>query len=264
MNKALRLAGRVASQPLRDLMEAMERTVAAGPRPWPALALFLAAAVAGWFVYVPFHELLHVAGCEVTGGDVDRMTLDPAYGGRLLAALLPFVEPGGDYAGRLTSFRTNGSDLCYLATDAAPFLLTLLGVPLLKHATKKGAPALAGAATILALAPFVSLSGDYFEMGSVIVTRATAPFERPPEPYSGAEGMMALRSDDLPALVRSVAADPASFGENVPGGLAAVVAVILTSSAVALLLAFATYAAGHGLAARWEARGAAAREAAGG
>lgn len=258
------MAGRAVSQPLRDLVEALERTVAAAPRPWPRLVLFAAAAVLAWFVYVPVHEMLHVAGCLATGGEVHRVSIDPLYGGRLLSAIVPAVEAGGDYAGRLTSFRTNGSDLCYLATDAAPFLLTLVGVPLLRAATLRRSAAVAGAATILALAPFVSLTGDYFEMSSVIVTRATAPFERPPEPYSGASGLMALRSDDLPSLLKSVAEDPAPFLAGVRGGRVSVAAVILLSALSALLLAFATYGAGHALARWWTASRPAAEEPAGG
>jgi len=255
MGSTLRAAGRVAAMPLRDIVDALDRTAASGPRPWFGMSLFVMAAAAGWFVYVPVHELLHVAGCEATGGDVHRMTLDPIYGGRLLASWFPIVEPGGEHAGRLTSFETHGSDLCYLATDAAPFLMTLAGVPLLRIAVRRGSPAFAGAATVLALSPFLSLTGDYFEMASVIVTRATAPFEIPPEPYSGATGLMALRSDDLPALLREVASDPQAFAEGVAGGLPAVAAVIALSAAAAVVLAFATYSAGDLIARRWAAAG---------
>ena len=58
----------------------------------------------------------------------------------------------------------------------------------------------------------------------MIVTRAAAPFETPPEPYSGAGGVMALRSEDLPALVRRGAADPAALSDGVAGGVGAVAA----------------------------------------
>lgn len=248
MGRAVRACWHLASQPIRDITEAMDRTVASGERPWCRLAIFIVAAVACWFVYVPVHELLHVAGCELTGGDAQRLTLSPIYGGRILAAILPTAAAGGEYAGRLEGFRTYGSDLRYLATDAFPFLLTLAGVPLLRSASRRRTPTLAGAASVLALAPFISLTGDYFEMGSVIVTRATAPFDLPPEPFSVSSGLMALRSDDLPALVARISNNPGAFSDGVPGGIATVAGVIAISALTALLLAVITYTAGHGVA----------------
>ena len=113
---------RLLFRPALDLLRGEARCVR---RPLDLLALALGLA-AGWFVYVPVHELLHAAGCATTGGTVTRLEIAPLYGGALLARIFPFVVPGGDYAGRLSGFDTRGNDLVYLATDLAPFVLTLL------------------------------------------------------------------------------------------------------------------------------------------
>src|SRR5258708_7146966 len=91
---------------------------AAGRRPpaagGAALAWAGAGLLAGGWVYVPAHELLHAAACRLAGGEVRRLEIAPLYGGTALARLLPFVAAGGDYAGRLSGFDTRGSDLVYL------------------------------------------------------------------------------------------------------------------------------------------------------
>ena len=74
--------------------------------------------------YVPLHGLLHAFGCELGGGRVWRLKIDPLYGGALLARWLPFVEAGGEYAGRLAGFDTAGSVAVHLFTTGLPFLLT--------------------------------------------------------------------------------------------------------------------------------------------
>jgi len=151
----------------------MESQVIRAERPYAALFVTVLAGVAAWWIYVPIHELLHALGCWVTGGAVSRLEIAPEYGGALLAHVFPFVVSGGDYAGRLSGFDTHGSDLVYLATDAAPFLLSIvLGVPLLRASNRGRRPVRFGTAVVLALAPFYSLTGDYYEMGSILVTRA--------------------------------------------------------------------------------------------
>ena len=55
-------------------------------------------------------------------------------------------------------------------------------------------------------------------------------------------------------------ASPGSFTDGVPGGIATVAGLIALSALVALLLALATYAAGHGLALYLESRGGTDRE----
>jgi hypothetical protein len=47
-----------------------------------------------------------------------RLEIDPLYGGALLARWLPFVEAGGEYAGRLSGFDTAGSDATSGVDDA--------------------------------------------------------------------------------------------------------------------------------------------------
>ena len=154
--------------------------------------------MAAWIAYVPFHELLHAFGCMATGGDVRELQIQPLYGGLLLAKVLPFVRSGGEYAGRLTQFDTRGSDLTYLATDLAPFLLTLLGAfPLLAMARRRKSAVILGAGLVLASAPLVSLTGDLYEMGSIVVTAGVGAL-----PVWGAVGdPEAIRSDDLLALL---------------------------------------------------------------
>jgi hypothetical protein len=121
------------SQPLRDLLAAMEAQILRASHPKRALVIVLVAGVASWWVYVPVHELLHALGCYVTGGSVTELQIAPEYGGALFARFLPFVVGNSEYAGRLSGFDTHGSDVIYLATDALPFLLTVFfGVPLLK------------------------------------------------------------------------------------------------------------------------------------
>src|SRR5262249_2715862 len=70
--------------------------------------------LAGWWIYVPVHELLHAAGCRLTGGGVTRLEIGAVYGGALLSRVLPFVVAGGEDAGRLSGFDTHRSDRIYL------------------------------------------------------------------------------------------------------------------------------------------------------
>src|SRR6185503_3402963 len=203
--------------PVRDLLRGQGRTL--GRR--RDLAWLLAGVFAGWWVYVPVHELLHALACVAAGGGVTRLEVAPLYGGALLARLFPWVVAGGEYAGRLSGFDTRGSDAIYLATDLAPFLLTLFpGVWALRRAARARRPALFGAAVPLALAPFVSLGGDAYEIGSILVTRLP--------PWSNAAAL--LRGDDV-GLVAARVADAA-----VPpwGGFA-------TALLVAVAWAWATY-----------------------
>lgn len=231
-------------QPFVDLLACIEG-VAADPRPYRALALVALAMLATWFVYTPVHELLHVAGCVATGGTVQELEIQPIYGGGLLAQVFPFVVSGGEYAGRLSGFDTGGSDWVYLSTDFAPYLLTvLLGVPLLCLAARRSRPMLLGAAAVLALAPFYSIPGDYFEMGSILTTRLASWLA--PGHALAFEG---LRSDDVFALIGDVIARPAERGLG-EGETAMALVVIAIATALGILLAFLTYALGRRLAVR--------------
>jgi hypothetical protein len=177
-------AGAFFAAPFRDLLRGLDRLLQDGAAAFGWIALGL---VAGWWLYVPLHELLHAAGCVLAGGTVSRLEIDPLYGGGLLARIFPFVHSGSDYAGRLSGFDTRGSDLVYLATDLAPFLLTLFpGVWALRRAARRGKPLLWGASLPFALAPFLSITGDAYEIGSL------AAVHLPP-----ARGLRQLVGDDV-------------------------------------------------------------------
>jgi hypothetical protein len=216
-------------EPLRDWLDAFDACTRAGVRtPLPIIALSL---VVTWWLYVPFHELAHAWGCLLTGGRVTRLEIAEIYGAAWLARVFPYVTVGSEYAGRLSGFDTRGSDLVYLATCALPFALTVfVGVPLLRAAPRardwRGAVML-GAAVPMAFAPFGSLTGDYYEMGSILVSRVVAVF---------APGFAVdrWRSDDLVKLVGMLAPDATASD-----------AVGVTASVlVGVALAFATYWAG--------------------
>ena len=182
------LLGAFFAAPVRDLLSGLDRCLDAG---FSGLLRVFVGLVAGWWIYVPIHELMHAFACLATGGTVSRLEIAPLYGGALLARVLPFVEAGGDYAGRLAGFDTGGSDLVYLATDFGPYLLTLFpGVWALRHAGDRGASFFFGFWLPFALAPFLSLTGDAYEIGSILITNLP--------PWAGLE---ALRSDDLFRLV---------------------------------------------------------------
>ena len=174
-------------RPALDAFRGLDRLLDGG---MPALAKVFLGLGLGWWLYVPVHELLHAGACLAAGGSVERLEIDGMYGGALLAKIFPFVVSGSDYAGRLSGFDTDGNDLVYLATDFGPFLLTLFpGVWLLRHAVLKRRAFLFGLALPLALAPFISLPGDAYEIGSILATRLA--------PWSDATSSALLRGDDV-------------------------------------------------------------------
>jgi hypothetical protein len=214
-----RAALRALLRPATDAWHGLERSLEGG---WPALAWLGAGLLVSWWVYVPVHELLHAAACRLAGGEVTRLQIAPLYGGAVLARLLPFVSAGGAYAGRLSGFDTHGSDPVYLATDLGPFVLTVFpGVWWLRRAARHArrpdtaaaqvrgpaaearprAPAwraaLFGAALPVALAPFLSLTGDAYEIGSILVTRLP--------PWSDPAAQALLRGDDLGLRLDAIA-----------------------------------------------------------
>lgn len=192
---------RLIAAPVRDLTIGLERTLDGRFSRFLVVAIGL---LVGWWIYVPLHELLHAAGCVVGGGTVSRLEIDPIYGGGLLARFLPFVFAGGHYAGRLSGFDTHGSDLVYLGTDLAPFFLTFFpGVWLMRWAARRRRALLFGAALPFALAPFLSLTGDAYEMGSILVTRLPS--------WSGAAWVKELRGDDLLIIASRVLSHPSSI-----------------------------------------------------
>ncbi|HEV2851534.1 MAG TPA: hypothetical protein VHC97_01905 [Thermoanaerobaculia bacterium] len=192
---------RFFTTPWIDAFEGLDRCLDRGIRGIRGLLLTALGLLAGWWVYVPVHELLHAAACQAAGGGVTRLEIDRLYGGAALARVFPFVVPASEYAGRLSGFNTRGSDWIYLATDLGPFLLTLFpGVWALRRAATSRRPALFGAALPFALAPFLSLTGDAYEIGSILVTRL------PPWTASAARNL--LRGDDLCKKAEELAAVP--------------------------------------------------------
>lgn len=214
--------------PVDDYLAALDPFVRA-LSPATAAAV-LGAAVAAWWIYLPLHELLHALGCVAGGGTVTRLEIDAIYGAALLQRIFPFVAVGSRYAGQLTGFDTGGSDLTYLLTDALPFVLTVaVGVPMLRAAGRM-APGVRqalvfGASLPVALAPFISLTGDYYEMASIIVSRLAAPL-------SGL-ALARWRSDDVFLLI-----------ETLPEGTWLDAAGIGAALVLGTVLCFLTYAAG--------------------
>ena len=177
--------------PFRELLHGLDAVLSKDLR---SLLLVGAGLVAGWWIYVPAHELLHALGCWAAGGVVSRLEIDPLYGASWLAKLFPFVVPGGTYAGRLSGFDTRGSDWIYLATDLAPFLLALFpGFWWLRRAARCARPVVFGAALPAAFAPLLSLSGDAYEIASLAVVHLP--------PWSGRRMLV---GDDLGAKVAEV------------------------------------------------------------
>jgi len=184
--------------PARDVLRGLD--MALGGRA-ALLAAVGVGMLVGWWVYVPVHELLHAFACLAAGGEVSRLEVAPLYGGHVLAAWLPWVVAGGDYAGRLAGFDTGGSDLVYLATDFGPYALTIFpGVWWLRWAARRRRAFQFGASLPLALAPFMSLPGDAYEVGSIVVTRLGA-WRRVAE----------LRGDDVAVVAARLAGAPAGL-----------------------------------------------------
>ncbi|HEV7508990.1 MAG TPA: hypothetical protein VGS07_29210 [Thermoanaerobaculia bacterium] len=218
--------------PVRDALLGLDRCLDSGLRGLAFVALGL---FAGWWLYVPLHELLHAAACRVAGGQVSRLEIEALYGGALLARMFPFVVPASDYAGRLSGFNTRGSDLIYLATDLGPFVLTLFpGVWALRRAAAARRPLLFGVALPFALAPFLSLTGDAYEIGSILVTRLP--------PWAAPAVRELLRGDDLGKKVSTLAGMVGPVGAPWGGAALAV--------AIGVLWAFLTYGLGSAVARR--------------
>lgn len=214
---------RLFAEPVRDYLAALD---AMRDRGIPGLAVAGVAFALAWFAYVPIHELFHAWGCLAAGGTVTRLEIAPEYGGALLARVVPFVVSGSDYAGQLTGFDTGGNDAIYLVTVLAPFLLTILiGVPLLKRAARPlgnpgRRPWLLGASLPVAYAPFVSLPGDYYEAGSILVSRA-AQWADPAHPLAR------WRGDDVFKLARELSGAGATGADWLGIGASLVIGIFL-------------------------------------
>lgn len=222
-------------EPLTDVLKGLERCLDVD-RPWLGFTLVFLGLATGWWLYVPIHELLHVVGCLLAGGAVEELEVARIYGGDLLALIFDFVTVGGDYAGRLSGFDDRGSDVIYAITVLMPYLLTLFpGVWLMLDSALRRRAFLFGLALPMSLAPFISLIGDAYELGSILVTQVP--------PWQAEAVSAALRGDDLIKRVEAwLAAPPSPW---LGGALAAMVGA---------LWAFLTYGAGRWLARKLERR----------
>jgi hypothetical protein len=215
--------------PFEDFLSGLERSI--GKSAPINIAVIVVIFVISWWIYVPVHELFHAFGCISGGGTVTELEISPKYGGEILQKILPFVSSGSDYAGQLTGFDTRGSDLIYLLTDFFPYLLTVfIGVPLLRSASRStplGASIRLGIALPIAFAPFISFSGDYYEMGSIIVSRAAVLF-------SPSLDLNRWRSDDLFKLSDGLFFSGGQYGTGDIAG-------VFLSFILGIVLAYGTY-----------------------
>ncbi|MEM7009119.1 MAG: hypothetical protein AAF462_08305 [Thermodesulfobacteriota bacterium] len=199
-----------------------------------ALLLMIICFVVSWWIYVPIHELGHAYGCILGGGTVTELQISPEYGAAILKEFFPFVTVGSDYAGQLTGFDTHGSDLIYLLTDFFPFLLTIfIGVPLLRSAAGSKpiwAALKLGLALPVAFAPFISFSGDYYEMGSIIISKIV-------NAISPAADALRWRSDDTFMLVSEMFFSGEPFS-------ALDIAGVIVSFLLGIVLIYITYMLG--------------------
>ena len=185
---------RLSTEPLHDYLAALN--ICLGRFKIRHLAAIMLSFAVSWWIYVPIHELFHALGCIIGGGHVTKLEIAPIYGADFLKGFFPFVESGSKYAGRLSGFDTHGSDLTYLLTDFFPYILTiLLGVPLLKSVSSRNSASLTnsiifGISLPLAYAPFISVTGDFYEIGSILVSRVAASLVPSVSPER-------WRSDDL-------------------------------------------------------------------
>ncbi len=167
------------------------------------LVMMFAGLVAAWWIYVPLHELMHAWGCLLAGGEVSRLEISPEYGAAWLQDYFPYVVVGSEYAGQLVDFDTRGSDWIYVATVYAPYLLTIYpGIPLFHAMLNRPWPSAMqhlgiGLALPLVIAPFVSLLGDFYELGSIAASQLGQAF------FLGHDTLR-WRSDDLLLLVGEI------------------------------------------------------------
>jgi hypothetical protein len=173
----------------------------------------------------------------LAGGKVYTLELSPVYGADILKNFLPFISPGSEYAGQLTDFDTGGSDMVYLLTVFFPYILTVLvGVPLLRSAASKSSSTGVagciwfGAALPVAYAPFISVAGDYYEMGSILVTRLVSFIFRDFQVHR-------WRSDDLFRIAGDLFFSSDTYK-------AADIAGVSFSLLTGIILVFGTYRAG--------------------
>jgi hypothetical protein len=225
---------RVSTEPLHDYLVALN--ICLGRFRTRNLAAIILSFVFSWWIYVPVHELFHALGCIIGGGQVSRLEISTMYGADFLKGFFHFIEPGSEYAGRLSGFDTHGSDLTYLLTDFFPYTLTIfLGVPLLKSVSSGNSLPLMksvkfGISMPVAYAPFISITGDFYEMGSIIVSRVAASLMPSVSPER-------WRSDDFFKLIEQL------FSHGNAQWIADSI-VVLASFFLGIVLIFTVYWAG--------------------
>ena len=129
-----------------------------------------------WYGYVPIHELIHAGACLLCGGAVEELAIDSRYGGAWLAKIFPFVVADSDYAGQLTRFSVpNG--VAFAFVDLAPYALSLFGVTLLEVSRRHGSAALFSMGFLLAFAPVISVTGDYYEAASQLTSHVATSLD---------------------------------------------------------------------------------------
>ena len=156
---------------------------------YKALLWMLAGVLLFWHIYVPVHEMLHVAGCLLGGGEVSALNLKPQYGGLLLSKFFSFVIPASGYAGRLTGFQTPNA-WSHALVDFFPYSISLFGICIIRLSEKRNSPFFLGLGFILTFVPLISIPGDYYEAVSLLTTRV-ASYWNPSLPAE------ALISDDV-------------------------------------------------------------------
>lgn len=209
--------------------------------------LLLVSLVVTWFIYVPIHELLHVAGCVLTGGTVSELVMGREYGAGLLKNIFPFITPATTrYAGRVTGFEPNG-DIGYLVTVLAPYILTLFpGIPLIGKAIRTTRFVYWGPGIVIGLATFYNVTGDFFEIGTIISTRMI-DMATGGKVSAGVSAYWSLRSDDLFRLIGEIGTDPAGYGFDTAAGIIPVSLVVVTGLILAILSAGWIYQLGRAL-----------------
>ncbi|MCD4653975.1 hypothetical protein K8T06_08565 [bacterium] len=210
--------------------------------------IVLVSTIITWFIYVPIHELFHVGGCVFTGGTVSELVMGHEYGAAYLQNFFPFITPATtQYAGRVTGFEPNG-DLGYMITVFAPFLLTLFpGVWFLKKVYTKQKTWLLGPGIVMGLASFYNLTGDYFEMGTILSTRLVNLLLAG-QPANLFENFWLLRSDDIFRLFGEIYESPTVYGMDTGLGIIATVSVIVIGFILAVSMAGWTYQLGRRIA----------------
>lgn len=195
------------------LMQVVESLESGPNKSLTRKVMFLLWLILLWAIYVPIHELMHAFGCTVTGGEVQEIRLSVFFGGSLLEQWIPVFKADWSLGGRLSQFSTGGSDWVYLATDIFPYIPSILfGVWLLGMGLRSNRQLVLALGLILALAPILSIPGDYYEMGSIVITDLIKLIWGTPEGSLLANSIDLVRSDDIILLIEELAREKRDVG----------------------------------------------------